>query len=860
MPIWLINLIVGLVLNIGVSLLEQAISPPSSRSQERPGIRGTLQAGGSSPLSFVMGTYGIAGHLEYAGTWGNSGGTPNENLTHVISFSDLPITGLTALWVNGEKITLNAGTKIAAGYPAPEFNDGADNLWVDFLDGTQTTANSFLTSSFGTHPDRPIISDMIWRGVAYATMTARINRELFTGIPTYMAEVQGIPLYDVRKDGTAGGTGTHRLNDSSSWEFSDNPVVMIYNILTGITYGGSWVWGLQDQPDQSRLPYASWSTAMDACDASITLKAGGTEKQFRAGCYIDVDMQPIDVINDLLTACSGRMTEIAGVYKILVGAPGSSVASVTDDDFLISEVQSLSPFPPLQNTINGITATYPEPLEAWEMKEAPPRYSSTLENEDDGRRLPRNINLKWVFSGTQAQRITKAMVEEARRFRRHVGVLPPKHANLEPLDVISWTSSRNGYSSKLFLVTSVEDGPNANVVVGLQEIDASDYSWTPATDEQASSVGVLAPSRPAAQTMSGWTVNGATIKDDAGSDRRPTLQIGFSGPQADVKSIGVQVRLKSSGAIVFDGEQPFASPYSVQLNITLLANTEYEARGKYIPFSGRTTSWSGWLTATTPNVLLGPDDMDPFVDVVGFDALETDVKGYLDWVGPNIRELQEQAQALAVAATDATLTGYSQYLEAMVEVSDAAGRSASARNVLQANIDVVDGRVTTTASDITTINNILPNKAEVSVVSANTASITTNANNITSQADAITALSAATTAGDINTANFRMSVLTGPTGYSRIGFEARQGGAGTYRGAALMLDTPNDPLLPTRAVIYADQFIVTDGTKLENPFVFEGGVAKMTAAKVGTITSGLLQNASGSSYFNLDTGELRISV
>ena len=48
---------------------------------------------------------------------------------------------------------------------------------------------------------------------------------------------------------------------------------------------------------------------------------------------------------------------------------------------------------------------------------------------------------------------------------------------------------------------------------------------------------------------------------------------------------------------------------------------------------------------------------------------------------------------------------------------------------------------------------------------------------------------------------------------------------------------PTNPLDPTRFVVVADQFVVTDGVDSEAPFVIEGGVVKMIATRAGIITS-----------------------
>src|SRR5690606_20234281 len=156
-----------------------------------------------------------------------------------------------------------------------------------------------------------------------------------------------------------------------------------------------------------------------------------------------------DAVDKLLSGGNARLVESAGVYKIRVGEPDAPVAFFTDDEVLSTEEQSFTPFFGLSETINGITATYPEPNEGWNTKAAPPLYNNTYEAEDGNRRLLTAIPMDFVYRPGQVQRLMKAALNEARRARRHTLVLPPAYWTLEPGDIISWTSERNGYVNKL---------------------------------------------------------------------------------------------------------------------------------------------------------------------------------------------------------------------------------------------------------------------------------------------------------------------------------------------------------------------------------------------------------------------------
>ncbi|MBB6484875.1 phage tail protein [Rhizobium lusitanum] len=607
------KLVLTVALNIGLSLIERAMA---KKDQQPAGTKLEISMGDDHPMSFIIGSYATAGRRKYAGTWGEDGKTPNAYFTDVIEIGSLPNRagerGLSSLWIDDRKVGVlwEEPHPDGRGFPVIEYRvKGKDYLWVKFLDGTQEAPDPFLMAKFGSLGDRQWRQSMVGRGCQIAILTSRYNRDLFSGVPSGLFEPHPLPLYDIRKDSSMGGNGAHRWNDRSTWERSTNPAVMIYNLVRGVYYGPEWVYGGQNI-GAFCLPAANWMAAANACDAAVGLGDGNSEPAFRAGYDVQCDREPLDVISELLKGCNGRMAEVGGVFKMLVGAPGGAVYSFTDDDIVVTEAQDFEPFPSLSATFNAIEATYPEPAEKWATKDAPGRYNADLEAQDGYRRLPAQVQLLAVPFANQVQRVAVAMIQDYRRFRVHQVSLPPDAYPLEPNDVVSWSSARNGYDEKKFLVVKVEPQPNFLIVVTLKEIDPADYDWHPGL-QLPTSIGWLGPITPPSQPMVGWTVEPSTIKDAGGIDRRPAIKISCAPDLDDVVGVWVQVRVKASGDMVFDSDSnPYATPYSWVLSGQwTLPNADYEARGRYLPQSNRPTDWSAWLTLKTPNVLINAADI-----------------------------------------------------------------------------------------------------------------------------------------------------------------------------------------------------------------------------------------------------------
>lgn len=785
------------VVGIGLSLIGQSLAGQPDRTRAFS-TQVNLRSGDDQPRSLNFGWNITGGSLVYANTWGGG----NAYMVQVIALGDMPIRSLERVFVDGHPVTLLAAHP-QYGWPVQQYRkSGRDHLWIKFYDGTQTTADSYMTGTVSSS-ERPYNSSRVGRGIPYVIVTARAperedgeEKPLFSGYPQFKFETFGLRLFDLTDP-------THDWDDPSTWGGDGDflPAVQAYNVLRGIRYEGDWLYGLQDMT-AARLPAANWITAINKCRELINTSGSGTEPQYRSGGELTVSTPIADVLDSLMAACQGRISEVGGSYKCYVGEPGTAVYAFTDAEVISTEEQMFTPFLSLSDSVNGVQATWPNPGESWNSKTAKPYLRPDLEVLDGNRRLMARIALDMVPYGGQVQRLQKSAVLEAQRARRHTLTLGPEAWRLEPGDIVQWTSERNGYTDKLFRVDGVADKANLDILIDITEVDPSDYDWTPAEDYTPIIDGPVGIVGPPPLVITGWQVLPAIIYDEQGRPRRPGIEVRYDGGLVDVYSVRVQVR-PQGGDTFYDAEVPYSSPFAVILNGEFSPDTIYEARGIYVRDSGQESTWSAWLTVTTPDVKLIPGlDFDPFEGVTGFDQLAEDLNEYQNWMGQNIRELIEQAEAQATLTGDQELANSLQFDEMRRSLTTTLGG-------LEAEFQEI---VTT---------GIIPIQGQLAAV-----------------ADVLTQVTAAD-AGDVNTARFRMTALSGPSGYSRIGAEARAdvGDEGDWRLAGWYLDTPNDPLDPTRFMVVADQFVVTNGTNMDSPFIFDGTALRVRNAVIANLTA-----------------------
>lgn len=597
---WALSFAARIALSIGFSALSRALAP----KPKKPGIKtDATQTGGTDPQAFILGRYATGGQLVAPPmTHGKAGDTPNAFLTYVVAVADLPVAGISRIFIDGEVATIGGASHPDYGTPVA-IRGVSDRCWIRWYDGTQTTADPMLIAKYGAHPQRPWAADMIGRGVAYAVLTFRFDRKLYKGLPGVRFEVDGARLYDPRRDPSLGGAGTQSWADPATWAVTDNPVVMIYNILRGITLPGGDTWG--GGWAEADLPFDVWTAAMNVCDEPVPLAAGGSEPRYRAGIEVSVDDEPAGVIEELLKTCAGRVTDVGGTMKIAVGPSSVPVLAITDEDVIVTEESTAALFPSLAQTHNGVHATFPDPASLWESRDAPPRYDATAEAED-GRRLIATVALPACPYAGQVQRLMQAWIAEERRFRRHQLVLPPDATLLEPHDVIAWTSARNGYVAKTFEVAEIAHDPVSLLQqVSLREVDATDYDWMPAL-ELPWVPPTPGASLPPAQVVPSFAAAGLALDDAGGAPRRPAILITWDGSgQDDVAALEYEVRLVGATQTISGATLDVAAGSHV-IAAGILPGATYEVRARFN--APRPVAWTAWATAITPATTFAPQD------------------------------------------------------------------------------------------------------------------------------------------------------------------------------------------------------------------------------------------------------------
>lgn len=593
------------------------------KPEQEIGTKLSAVLGGAVNQSIHVGDKETAGSFIYKGSWGIPNRTPNGFLVRVYCLSDRPVDGFrNYIWADGRKCSYDPGESqtiggVNVGHPVDAFNErGGHRLWVKFYDGTQTSADGYLTTKFGSG-SRAWTSNHVGRGRAYMIVTQKYDPKAPTGEVEVTAVIQNSKFYDLRNDSTNGGSGTQRYDQYNTYAVEPgNPIIAAYNVMRGVYRADEWMYGGQKWP-ASRFDNDTWIAAANKGDENVSISGGGTQKRYRMGAEIDVSEEPWTVIERMLKACNGRIVESGGKFKVYVGGIGASVYSFTDDEVILSEEMTGRVFPTRDQIANTVNGTYVEPNNAGETKAYKAKSIAALVTEDGDVRKT-TLDFDYVRDNRQAQRLARLSLLDNRRFRTFAVAFWSQARKIEPCDVVSWTSERFQFTDKKFIVGDVVLRDDGVVILNLREADASDSDWT-VSNEDAFETGVFDDIEVPTQIL-GATITSVPFSDDTGKNRRPAIKIEavLDDDYVDCLAIRYQVRKRfGDQKIIHRGRNvDFFDPDSenygtvefTSASIAAMKGKQVQVRHKIDPQSDRPTDWSDWTNLTLLDIGIDDDD------------------------------------------------------------------------------------------------------------------------------------------------------------------------------------------------------------------------------------------------------------
>lgn len=179
-----------------------------------------------------------------------------------------------------------------------------------------------------------------------------------SGVPQLGAVWQGVMAYDPTLDSTRpGGSGSHRIDDESTWEYSENPRDHALSYIYGRYVDGKKVFGIGLAEDA--IDIAAFTAWGNVCEAN-GWKVGG------------VIFEPGDRwanLKRIMAAGSAEPIFAGGVLSVKYDAPRVSLVTITPDDYSDGAYRTKG-MQTWRDRINTIVPKYRSADHKWEYVES----------------------------------------------------------------------------------------------------------------------------------------------------------------------------------------------------------------------------------------------------------------------------------------------------------------------------------------------------------------------------------------------------------------------------------------------------------------------------------------------------------
>ena len=456
-----------------------------------------ISSNGAIPI--IYGTRKVGGNIVFLAT----SGTDNQYLYMALVLGEGEISEVTALYVNDKRVNLSGvmtdnvqRTVTSSDQNFFDTENSQSLITVEAHFGSDSQTASSLLSTLSTWTSSHKLS-----GLAYLAIRFEWNRDKFGSIPQVQALVKGRKIYDPRLDSTVtGGSGSHRADTSSTWAFSDNPVLQMLDYLRNDRFG----MGITNSYFDTN--FSDWQTASNVCDTQIQPLGGSniilysfgfdytadsertitnTIDLMNSNIVIDTAKNAIDNVKEFVRGSRSYLNFSGGKYNILVETSGSASITLTEDNILgginvISKNKNSRYNRVIVNFINpdknyqSDTAQFPPIDES--LVDSADRHA-TLLSEDGGILLEGRFDFSMLTNKFQAQEMAEIIL---RRSRSSLNVSFKADATALDLlvgDIVNITHATPAFSAKPFRVQGMTINADHSISLSCSEHQDSYYTF-----------------------------------------------------------------------------------------------------------------------------------------------------------------------------------------------------------------------------------------------------------------------------------------------------------------------------------------------------------------------------------------------
>lgn len=401
-----------------------------------------------------------------------------------------------------------------------------------------------------------------YTGLAYVYLrfkltgnTKKTESPFVQSIPTRVTiRTKGAYVYDPRLDSTRGGSGPHRADDQSTWEWSEsasrNPALQMLWWMLGWRINGKIAVGGGIPPE--RIDMESFITAANLCDEDVSIAAGGTEPRYRSDGVVSEGDSPTVIMDALKAAMNADLDDVGGKLRLFVfhNDLGTPLADFTSDDILGAfEYRATAA---LDESFNVVRGTYTDPRDQALYQQID--YPQVELPSRDGIDRIDTFPLALVQSPSQAQRLAKQRLQRMQFGGVFTATGQATWWKVQKNSVVRLTFPPRGWVNKLFRVAELEHRVDGTVPITLREEAAQIYAWDEEEGAPVQANNGLGYNRAENPIVIAIDDSGAVIPTP-GSPIVSTVRNEFGEPRDPAQLLNSSLSATQGGRIGYEGQE-----------------------------------------------------------------------------------------------------------------------------------------------------------------------------------------------------------------------------------------------------------------------------------------------------------------
>ena len=437
------------IANLAVSAVVSWLTAPDVDDIEEQ-LKGTLvnKASNLAAIPVIYGKRKVGGTRVFVET----SGTDNQFLYIALVLCEGEVNSIGNVWIDD---VLSTDSRFIGDVTITK-HLGADNQSAD---STLTNAPSWT-------------SDHKLSGIAYLGIRLKWDKEVFSSIPNFHAEVEGRKCYDPRADSGTGDT-----------IYTTNPAICLLDYLTNSRYGkGLPTTAFESEVFAGSVGTSSWHAAADKCEVSVTPYSGASSiDRYSCNAVLDTNLSIIDNVKTLLSGMQGIMPYTQGEYRLVIEDNVSTSAEfdfteehIIDGIVITGEKRS--------NKFNRVIVTFANPDKNWQQDqiEYPEAGSSTYTDylsNDNSFALEKRVGLNTITNVYQAMGIARTILRKSRQNLRCSFLATSEALKCAVGDIVTVTHSTPDWTQKPFRVMDIVLQSDGTVTLAMVEHQNTVYTW-----------------------------------------------------------------------------------------------------------------------------------------------------------------------------------------------------------------------------------------------------------------------------------------------------------------------------------------------------------------------------------------------